>query len=719
MPELKNLDKAVAMAGGCIAFASGAGTAALGVSAAAGGASLLGLWWDRKAQYNPESQRVLARVRDRVRREFEGDFGLSEDNAAILEGADFALGQILLDCIPPLESLAAAYGDKDGFAKAAARMVVTELAARDDLFAETGERADAVARRFAFVTVQTALSEALTDRDYFSSLLPFVLEAIAGGVEAARTETSRIRATVDRTEASVDVIADGVRRMDDRLGDILRLVQGQTEVPLATLEAILGAMGDSAAGDDAALIERRLRQKAAEYRELVDRLNRLSNDDPEVGRLRSEAAKALGRGDFAQADGKLAAAEARDLAGLDDLEALARHKRLSAAESRAERGEAAMLRANPCAYREAANHFARAAEIAAVVDVDAACTHRMSQADSYYRLGEEFGDRSALHDAILRLRAILTRRDRERVPLDWAKTQNNLGIVLATLGLREPGSSRLEEATAAFRAALQERTRKRVPLQWAQTQLNLGSALAYLGERAGSKTQLEEAVVAYRAALEELARDQAPLDWAKVQTGLGATLFRLGERENETERLEEAVVAFRAALEIQDREQSPLDWAMTQSNLGAALQTLGDRRDGPIQLDAVIAFRAALEEFRRDRVPLDWAMTQNNLGNALRSLGERESGIKRLKEALVAFEAALEEYTRDRVPLNWAAATLNAVETIGRIAERTADRSALGEATASARQARDVAVAAGHEPLIAWGDQVLSLLDSIGRASAR
>jgi hypothetical protein len=50
---------------------------------------------------------------------------------------------------------------------------------------------------------------------------------------------------------------------------------------------------------------------------------------------------------------------------------------------------------------------------------------------------------------------------------DWAATQNNLGIALATLGERESGG--LDEAVAAYRAALEERTRDRVPLLWATT----------------------------------------------------------------------------------------------------------------------------------------------------------------------------------------------------------------------------------------------------------
>jgi hypothetical protein len=43
---------------------------------------------------------------------------------------------------------------------------------------------------------------------------------------------------------------------------------------------------------------------------------------------------------------------------------------------------------------------------------------------------------------------------RERVPLDWAMTQENLGLALTKLGERESGTVRLEQAVAAFDAAL-------------------------------------------------------------------------------------------------------------------------------------------------------------------------------------------------------------------------------------------------------------------------
>ena len=71
------------------------------------------------------------------------------------------------------------------------------------------------------------------------------------------------------------------------------------------------------------------------------------------------------------------------------------------------------------------------------------------------------------------------------------------------MGERESGTARLDEAVAAYREALKERTRERVPLEWAMTQNNLGNALRTLGERESGTARLDEAVAAYRAALKE------------------------------------------------------------------------------------------------------------------------------------------------------------------------------------------------------------------------
>ena len=192
------------------------------------------------------------------------------------------------------------------------------------------------------------------------------------------------------------------------------------------------------------------------------------------------------------------------------------------------------------------------------------------------------------------------------MPLDWATTQNNLGIALVRLGERESGTARLEEAVAAYRAALTERTRERVPLDWAMTQNNLGNALSS-ARRAGER---------HGAAGGGGRRLSRGADGADAR----ARAARLGE----------------------DAEQSR-HRAVERSASARAARRGWRRRSPPIA--------QALTEWTRERVPLDWAMTQNNLGNALSSLGERESGTARLEEAVAAYRAALTERTRERVPL--------------------------------------------------------------------
>ena len=124
---------------------------------------------------------------------------------------------------------------------------------------------------------------------------------------------------------------------------------------------------------------------------------------------------------------------------------------------------------------------------------------------------------------------------------------NLLGATLATLGERESGTARLEEAVAAYRAALEEWTRERVPLQWAMTQKNLGNAL-------GARRARERDGAAGGGG-RGLSRGAGGMDARAGAARMGDDAEQsrqraraLGERESGTARLEEAVAAFRAAL---------------------------------------------------------------------------------------------------------------------------------------------------------------------------
>ena len=159
-----------------------------------------------------------------------------------------------------------------------------------------------------------------------------------------------------------------------------------------------------------------------------------------------------------------------------------------------------------------------------------------------------------IRDAVEKLSNLLAAATISR-PEHRAALHVTLGDALSILGEREAGTERLEQAVDAYRAVLEVYTRERVPLDWAGTQNNLGTALASLGERETGTEHLEQAVDTYRAVLEVYTRERVPLDWAMTQNNLGAALMSLGEREAGTERLEQAVDTYRAALEVYTRER--------------------------------------------------------------------------------------------------------------------------------------------------------------------
>jgi len=81
------------------------------------------------------------------------------------------------------------------------------------------------------------------------------------------------------------------------------------------------------------------------------------------------------------------------------------------------------------------------------------------------------------------------------------------------------------------------------PGSWARTQNNLGNTLFSLGSLAGDPKRLEEAIAAFRNVLTVLTHEDMPADWASTQNSLGITLRSLGDLAGDPKRLEEAVAA--------------------------------------------------------------------------------------------------------------------------------------------------------------------------------
>jgi tetratricopeptide (TPR) repeat protein len=454
------------------------------------------------------------------------------------------------------------------------------------------------------------------------------VHADRGGIAAGRD----IRDNTINIGLNENEIQRQLAPLADQMAALAEQVSREKGIPLPPLRAALEKLGESNIPEHEIL--NRINFAADQLLELRARVARAGSDRPEFVVIRQRVLGSIDRGDLESARAILQRARQS-----------ARALRLTReeAESIANEGFIDQLQRD---YRAAATKYAEAADLVGTFDPEGVWGLLMHQADALSAYGSEFGDNQALEDAAAIYRKCLTLAPRPKRPLDWAASNNALGIVLSKLGERESGTDRLREAVESYRDALNECTRERAPSDWGSTNNNLGNALTALGEREGDIEMLRAAIVAYEDALKQCTRERVPLEWANIQSNLGTTFQVLGKYEDGTARLQQSVDCYNAALTERTRERVPLDWAMTQNNLGNTLNILSDREQSVDRLQASIAcFLEALKERTRERVPLDWAATASNVGMALVRFGSLErnphriqAGIDALRDALSVFE---------------------------------------------------------------------------------
>jgi len=127
------------------------------------------------------------------------------------------------------------------------------------------------------------------------------------------------------------------------------------------------------------------------------------------------------------------------------------------------------------------------------------------------------------------LEAVLTDEYRNKEPLAWAETQNNLGNILAALGQQQSDAELYEKAIQCFSYALEKFDQEKSPLDWAVTQNNLGTAQQALGRQADSAKLFNAAIDAYTNATLVWSRKETPEEWAFTMYQLGATLHAFGK----------------------------------------------------------------------------------------------------------------------------------------------------------------------------------------------
>ena len=202
-------------------------------------------------------------------------------------------------------------------------------------------------------------------------------------------------------------------------------------------------------------------------------------------------------------------------------------------------------------------------------------------------LGEFQGSRKKLEQAVRLFQAARNKLNRDKFLDIWFAIQNNLGNALASLGKLERDTQPLENAVDIFRTASKVISHNGRPLpwqklQWAKTQNHLGLTLALLGELKGLEEgmeHLEKAAIVLEAALGKVSREETPLTWAAIQDSYGFVLTLLGEQKRNKALLEQAVTRLRTAHALLVEIKASLYVSVVTRNLRRAEKALKKLRN--------------------------------------------------------------------------------------------------------------------------------------------
>ena len=144
---------------------------------------------------------------------------------------------------------------------------------------------------------------------------------------------------------------------------------------------------------------------------------------------------------------------------------------------------------------------------------------------TYADLGHYLGKTEYLAKAIDVYRRFLNIWTERDFPLDWAATQNNLGVAYSEIPTGDRGEN-LKRAIECYENALRVRTERDFPLNWAMTQYNLGVAYSEL-QTGNQKNNLEKAIQCFRNALKVWTEEKFPYDYEAAKRASRAAIDKL------------------------------------------------------------------------------------------------------------------------------------------------------------------------------------------------
>jgi hypothetical protein len=645
----KCLEHIASVAGGCVALASGVPEPGLVIGGVSGALALSSLIVERLGRESPGRTKELGSVRAALLEKFSDDiiFGLLP--RADLNAADEALERSLPKIVIDRVRLAEVAVDEKGFPKSAAALIVGELVKVEPIFSSTGRGEDdqGICRKFALEVIETAMSAALSDREYVAELAPFLSPAIAQGV-------GRVQAEIVRQ-------ADLSRRRHEELLALIQSIDGNTPEP-ALVEAGM-KFGEIRPGASKAEILAHLERFATEYHNLRKQLAILTANDNRLQGARQAAEAALAHGDIDLA--RRCLAEAIAISGERAAERRVQWETIAREEADA---LASLARADILAWNwQAADlHWTRARELVAQIDLQAADELAWEAAEALDGVGERFGT-ELFQAAVTWWRRLARPPSTRYTRIRAASAYYRLGSTLVVMGRHcdgKTGAGLLAEAEEALGRSLQYVNKGHQPTEWAYIQLFLGDVFRSQAKRCEleiQRTLLAKAIDMYVSSQTIFTHIAMPDKWAMVQIRLGEVLGMLGtntEGESGAALLNDAVEACRAAVRVLTKDSFPVEWKIGQFRLGEALVRQAEHfigEDGKEQIrEAIVAQDAALRDYSIASDPMNYV----SLGKSYYQLAVRTSdsaeAVEFLKRAIQYFRCTIVDYNRKSMAAAWA-----------------------------------------------------------------
>ena len=265
--------------------------------------------------------------------------------------------------------------------------------------------------------------------------------------------------------------------------------------------------------------DRKLQEIAAQYKELLQRLEFVQSEDPRVLELKAQARQAIEAGRFDEAETRLKQAEARDLRAIEQLEAAAQKRRISAAETNADN---ARLQRIQLRYAHAADYWRQAAKLLPESEQQKRAFYLSEAGADFYRIAR-YADALPLFEQSLAICREIGDKAGE------GATLNNLSQIYDARGDYATALTYLEQSLAISRE-IGDKAGEGTTLN------NLAGIARARGDYATALTYLEQSVAIQRE-IGDIA-------------GMCATLFNIGHIHRQNREFPQAMTAWMTVYQL-------------------------------------------------------------------------------------------------------------------------------------------------------------------------